>query len=309
MKNELKFLSSSFDVRTCVGTKKLIVDLSTWELLNLKPDTVLDLPDRLYGDYGISPSYLGNVMKKYTIQSTGKDVLEKDYGIEKPPQYMLASTRHYSWPKGGGTLVTSPPNRISGTDLVVPAVLGIGSDNVVSIDVDHAARVDLQILDQHLQASLDNKQAVYAVVAIIGSTEEGAVDPLVEILAMRRKYQAKGLSFVVHADAAWGGYFCTMLPKDYHPGDILNVPQDVGVGDGFVPDAGLRAQTQEDLFSLRFADSITVDPHKAGYIQYPAGALCYRDERMRFLVTWTSPYLSRGSTTSIGIFGIEGRWV
>ena len=172
--------------------------------------------------------------------------------------------------------------------------------------MDHAARVDLEILDKRLQANLDNKQAVYAVVAIIGSTEEGAVDHLVEILAMRRKYQAKGLSFMVHADAAWGGYFCTMLPKDYHPGDIMNVPQDVGVGDGFVPDAGLRAQTQEDLFALRFADSITVDPHKAGYIQYPAGALCYRDERMRFLVTWAAPYLSRGSTSSIGVFGIEG---
>ena len=71
---------------------------------------------------------------------------------------------------------------------------------------------------------------MYQVTAIIGSTEEGAVDPLCEILALRRKYQAKGLSFNVHADAAWGGYFCTMLPTDYVPGDIVNVPQDVAPG-------------------------------------------------------------------------------
>ena len=144
------------------------------------------------------------------------------------------------------------------------AIAGLGSDNVVSIPVDKAARVDLKKLEERLDLSLKNQQAVYAVVGIIGSTEEGAVDPLVDILAMRRRFQAKGLSFLVHADAAWGGYFCTMLPKDFRPGDIINVPSDVGVGDGFVPDAGLRAQTQEDLFAMRFADSITVDPHKAG---------------------------------------------
>lgn len=79
------------------------------------------------------------------------------------------------------------------------------------------------------------------------------------------------------------------------------MPTDVGAGEGYVPDSGLRVETQEDLFAMRFADSITVDPHKAGYIPYPAGGLCYRDERMRFLVTWTSPVLSRGALTSIGI--------
>lgn len=100
-----------------------------------------------------------------------------------------------------------------------------------------------------------------------------------------------------------------MLPKNYRPGEIINLPTEMGEADGFVPDASLRAETQEDLFALRFADSITVDPHKAGYIPYPAGGLCYRDGRMRFLVTWTSPYLSRGSVTSIGIYGVEGRQV
>lgn len=138
------------------------------------------------------------------------------------------------------------------------------------------------------------------------STEEGAVDSLSGILALRKRFQARGLSFLVHADAAWGGYFCSMLPTDYHPGDIANMPTDVGAGEGYVPDSGLRVETQEDLFAMRYADSITVDPHKAGYIPYPAGGLCYRDDRMRFLVTWTSPYLSRGAVTSIGIYGVEG---
>ena len=179
---------------------------------------------------------------------------------------------------------------------------------MIGVQVDHGARVDLEDLRTKLQICLDKKQPVYAVVAIIGSTEEGAVDPLRGILKLRQEFQAKGLSFLVHGDGAWGGYFCTMLPEGFKPGQEIQLPSEKGSGAGFVPDSPLRADTQEDLFMLREVDSITVDPHKAAYIPYPAGGLCYKDGRMRYLVTWTSPYISRGETTatSIGVFGIEG---
>ncbi|KAF2762538.1 PLP-dependent transferase [Pseudovirgaria hyperparasitica] len=287
-KKPLGFLGKKFHIETCQGEQKLFSKLSTWELLNLKPSDVLDIPDRLYQEHGVSNVFLSKVMEEYTIQSTGKGVLESDFDLlDRPAQYLLATTRHYSWPKGA-------------------AVAGIGSDNVIGIQVDNEARIDIAALEARLEESLKDERPILAVVAIIGSTEEGAVDPLSSILALRKQYQTRGLSFLVHGDAAWGGYFCSMLPRNYAPGDVLNLPTEMGDGDGFVPDACLRAQTQDDLFALRFADSITVDPHKAGYIPYPAGGLCYRDGRMRFLVTWTSPYLSRGSVTSIGIYGVEG---
>lgn len=53
----------------------------------------------------------------------------------------------------------------------VLAITGIGSDNVVGIAVDHAARISIEELEKKLEESLANEQAVYAVVAIIGSTE------------------------------------------------------------------------------------------------------------------------------------------
>ncbi|KAL2274477.1 hypothetical protein FJTKL_03152 [Diaporthe vaccinii] len=282
-------VGKTFSVVNCQNKEDLMVNMSTWDLLNLKVETILDLPDRLNRDYGISSKYLEKVMDDYGIQSLGKDAIEKQFGIEKPAQYMLSSTRHYSWPKGA-------------------AIAGIGSQNVVSIAVDHGARIDLSKLEAQLELSLQTQQPVYAVVAIIGTTEEGAVDPLGEIVNMRRRFQARGLSFVVHADAAWGGYFASMLPKDYLPGSKFSGPLPIGLGPatGFVPDSGLRPETQEDLWWLRHADSITVDPHKAGYIPYPAGGLCYKDGRMRYQLTWTSPYLSQGSTESIGIYGVEG---
>ncbi len=77
------------------------------------------------------------------------------------------------------------------------AVTGIGSDHMIGVQVDPGARVDLKDLESRLQTCLENEQPVYAVVAIIGSTEEGAVDPLRGILKLRQKFQSKGLSFLV----------------------------------------------------------------------------------------------------------------
>ncbi|KAE8354962.1 pyridoxal phosphate-dependent transferase [Aspergillus coremiiformis] len=288
----LNFVADRFMVTTCRGEKKLFAQLSTWELLNLRGKAVLDLPQALHEQFGISPKFLESALQHFSIQSTGKDTLEREFGIKKPIKYFLSNTRHYSWPKGG-------------------AISGLGSDAFEGIEVDNAARINLDVLEERLQKSLEEEQAVYAVVAVIGSTEEGAVDRLSSILAMRQRFQSKGLSFLVHADAAWGGYFATMLPRSLYDtprGPSTSHPEDGfdGGAEGFVPDLSLKLQTQEDLLALKYADSITVDPHKAGYIPYPAGSLVYRDGRMRYLVTWTAPVLSQGSETGMGIYGVEG---
>ncbi|KUJ19918.1 PLP-dependent transferase [Mollisia scopiformis] len=280
----LNFVSENFRIKTCKGEEKLFLQLDSWELSNLRPHDILDIPDRLGREYDISPTFMATVLSKYSIQETGKDVLTREFDL-KDPQYMLSTTRHYSWPKGA-------------------AIAGIGASNVIGIPVDPSARIDINKLRDRLHQNLATKQSVYAVVAIIGSTEEGSVDDLTGILEVRDEFQKLGMSFLVHGDAAWGGYFATMLPTDIHmsPGRAKRGSRD----SSFVPNSALRTETQEDLFALRFADSITVDPHKAGYVPYPAGGLCYRDERMRYLVTWTSPYLSRGASTSMGIYGVEG---
>lgn len=120
-----------------------------------------------------------------------------------------------------------------------------------------------------LERCLARKQAVYAVVAILGTTEEGAVDPLAEILALRGEFMKRGLAFAVHADAAWGGYFATMLRRP--PSTWVASTEEGSVGEGdILPAITLREETARQLRALEDADSITVDPHKAGYIPYPA---------------------------------------
>lgn len=133
------------------------------------------------------------------------------------------------------------------------------------------------------------------------------MDRLSAIVKMRDELQReKGISFLVHADAAWGGYFATMVDRGKEK--EIGLPVDKrDPSQGLVPALTLKKDTEEDLFALKYADSVTIDPHKAGYIPYPAGSLVYRDGRMRHLVTWSSPYLSQGSSENIGVYGVEGR--
>ncbi|RPA91788.1 PLP-dependent transferase [Choiromyces venosus 120613-1] len=289
----LAFVSSTFEIETCVGQIKLLESLTTWELLNLKVATILDIPEKLQMQYSVSSKYLEDALRPYSIQTVGKTALENKFGVSHTPQYMASSTKHYSWPKSG-------------------ALTGIGSDNIVNVGVDIDARLDTENLEALLEESLLRQQAVYAVVAVIGTTEEGAVDPLDKILSLREKFQQRGMSFAIHADAAWGGYFTSLVREEF-PEPPLPFPPKERFGappSGFVPPITLPVHTEEQLLRLKHADSITLDPHKAGYTPYPAGALCYKDNRMRYQVTWTTPYITRdtgsGVAESVGNYSLEG---
>ena len=87
---------------------------------------------------------------------------------------LVSNTNHYSWPKSC-------------------ALLGIGSKNMIGVRVDNSAALDLDHLKEILEDHLQNRRAIYSVVAIIGSTEEGAVDDLEAILQIRSDFQRRGV--------------------------------------------------------------------------------------------------------------------
>jgi hypothetical protein len=109
-KGNLDFIKDKFEVETCKDGKKNFASLETWDLLNLKLETVLDLPEQLYKEFGISSDYLKDALDKYNIQSAGliPDETEQLYESLKPMKYLLAKTRHYSWPKGLGMWLFNP---------------------------------------------------------------------------------------------------------------------------------------------------------------------------------------------------------
>ncbi|KAF8824088.1 hypothetical protein HHX47_DHR9000097 [Lentinula edodes] len=305
MMNQLEFIADTFHVDTCTHESKLLKDFTTWELLNILPSNVLDIPTRINEEYGITAQFLQDALKPYLAQTVGKERLEREFHVE-PMAYFASATMHYSWPKGA-------------------AITGIGSENVVPVKVDNSARMDPNDLRRLLHEGLNLKdaqgnpapRAVYAVVAIVGSTEHGACDPIKDILDIRDEFRKKGLSFVLHGDGAWGTYFATAIPEVIVQESISLSSQwshtSMKIGeynkarhDVFVPTVPLKTKTLESIVHMRYCDSITVDPHKSGYLQYPAGGLLYRDQRMRYLVTWTSPIVYRNDLQSIGVFGVEG---
>ncbi|WP_437977972.1 pyridoxal-dependent decarboxylase [Sorangium sp. So ce295] len=270
-------------VTTCDGRRALLCDLDAWSLLNLKVDEILALPARLTQEYGISSDTITAAMAGHSLQHLGIQELYRRCGADLPcsPVFLVPATKHYSFPKAA-------------------AVLGIGSANVLDIPVDCDARMSLSALEATLRRCLDERRPVYTVVSVVGSTEESAVDPLKAILDLRHRFQKEGLSFTVHADAAWGGYFASILRPDEGP-RAKDVPS------GPAAEIGMSRYVTAQLSALGRADSITVDPHKSGYVPYPAGALCYRNSAMRDMVTFKAPYIVHGDAEpTVGIYGLEG---
>ena len=100
----LAFIANGFEVTTCDDptNPQLLSKLTPWQLLNLNPDVVLGIPDQLNSHYGITSAFLTDALAPYLAQTAGKEKLMQMYDIESEPQYLVSSTKHYSWPKAAG---------------------------------------------------------------------------------------------------------------------------------------------------------------------------------------------------------------
>ncbi len=123
-----------------------------------------------------------------------------------------------------------------------------------TIPCDARGRMDVEALQKRLR-----RGDVGAVVATMGTTATGSVDPLAEILQLRAKH-----GFRLHADAAYGGYF--------------------GLAENLGPEA------RKNFDHITQADSIVIDPHKHGLQPYGCGCVLFRDPVVGRLYRHDSPY-------------------
>ena len=130
-------------------------------------------------------------------------------------------------------------------------VLGIPFTAIGSTD---DGRMDMGQLE-----SLLSEGDVGTVVATIGNTGLGDVDPLPAILDVCDKYDIR-----IHADAAYGGYF--------------------GLADGLGPKARQAYDRLDEV------DSIVIDPHKHGLQPYGCGCVLFRDPGDGRFYKHESPY-------------------
>jgi glutamate/tyrosine decarboxylase-like PLP-dependent enzyme len=278
--------AENFQVTLLDGSTASLLLLDDWTILNLPIEEILAIPNNISRQYNIDIITVSNTISNYTVQNIGYHNILSKYvpSITQTPVSFCSATRHYSWPKGA-------------------AILGIGAGNMISIHVDKKARMDIQDLRRQLDNCLQNKVPLMNVVAIIGTTEESAVDPLNHVFAIRDEYRRKGLEFAIHADAAWGGYYKTMLNSsdDSNPAFFKTVDEKT------MATLPMSDFVKEQYLVLQQADSITVDPHKSGYVPYPAGGLCYRNSAMRNLVSFTAPVVYHGGVDpTVGVYGVEG---
>lgn len=272
-------------VKTCTGSRARLIDLDSWYLLNLPIDEVIGLVARIEEASGVDQSVVRQAVDKYSVQNVGLVQFHQRYldtYAQAMPVVLVPATAHYSWPK-------------------TAAMLGLGTHTVKLIEVDLDGRMNMVALRRELDKCLNKGRPVLQVVAVLGSTEEGAIDPLAEIVSLRNEFQEMGLNFVIHADAAWGGYFASILRKS----KLLGADPAVNIDKH--PDLYVSDYFKTQYSALPYVDSVTLDPHKSGFIPYPAGSLCYRNGAMRDLIAFTAPVVFHGGVdVTVGPYGIEG---
>ena len=114
---------------------------------------------------------------------------------EFPPVVFVSGTAHYSIKKAAD-------------------LLGIGCSNAILVNMDTNFRMDVSDLKKKIDIALVENKIPLAVIAIAGTTEEGAVDPIHKIIDLRREYENDNKSFWMHIDSAWGGYVSTLFNHD-----------------------------------------------------------------------------------------------
>jgi glutamate/tyrosine decarboxylase-like PLP-dependent enzyme len=126
-----------------------------------------------------------------------------------------------------------------------------------------------------------------ACITVCGTTEESAVDQLDEVLVVRDRAESElGVTFHVHSDACYGGYAASVT---WNADGTRRTGAEIraSTNSAWPSDNWVRAMS-----ALANADSVTIDPHKLGYVPYPAGAFLLRERRARELVAVDPPYLA-----------------
>lgn len=162
-------------------------------------------------------------------------------------------------------------------------LLGLKPSQIFWVSLDDSGRLDPASLKNQLQSSLARRLQPCFVLSVFGSTEFGICDPVNLVEKVIAPYRKK-LPIWHHVDGAYGGFFASLQGKRRQ---------------------SLNQKTWMSLRSLRAADSITIDPHKLGYVPYAAGCfICKNPQRYRMQIS-DSPYLHRDKKSSL-LWTVEG---
>lgn len=150
-------------------------------------------------------------------------------------------------------------------------VLGIGRDNLITVETDDNNRIDMKKLRERCARLKGEGIRPLSLIGIGGTTETGNVDPLEALADL-----AAELGCHFHVDAAWGGP--TLFSDTYR---------------------GL-------LRGIERADSVTIDAHKQLYVPMGAGMVLFKDPATLSSIEHHAAYIIRRGSRDLGSRTLEG---
>lgn len=180
-----------------------------------------------------------NLLRAFSAVAVGPwnifEIYQKAFG--KPysgPVVLVPNSKHYSW-------------------LKAISLLGLGDASFEGVPLNELGIVNVSELQGLLNKFKEQDRPVMMLVSVAGTTELGVCDPIDRIQDfLDQQRQMEGLHIWHHVDAAYGGYFCSMA-------EIYG-------------EHALEPLVARAFRAIGRVDSVTLDPHKLGYVPYSCGA-------------------------------------
>ena len=123
-------------------------------------------------------------------------------------------------------------------------IIGLEDIAIREIDLDEGSRIRPGDLEEKIRIDLEKGLEPFLVIASAGTTDTGAIDPLLAIGEISREF-----NLWYHIDAAYGGFFM------------------------------LTESRKKALKGIELSDSLVVDPHKGLFLPYGIGAVLVKDKQ------------------------------
>lgn len=183
------------------------------------------------------------------------------------PVLLVPGNKHFSWLKAAN-------------------VFGLGQEAFWPVALDACGRVSTPALEAAIERAHDAGRPVLAIVSVAGTTEAGEIDPVDAVCDHLDRLRERGIDIWHHVDAAWGGFLCSML--------------------GGAAEAALDPRSRKALAAIRRVNSVTLDPHKLGYVPYACGAFLVRDQACYANSSFAAPYIDRAVANDRWMMTLEG---
>ncbi|WP_298744626.1 pyridoxal-dependent decarboxylase [uncultured Brevundimonas sp.] len=211
---------------------------------------------RLWTEHGLSDA----VLRRYSAAVGAPADIWRRIGRASGRDYLgpvllAPGNKHYSWSKAAN-------------------LFGLGEESLWAIDLDAEGRLDVDDLERLIVRAEAAGRPVLMAVGVAGTTETGEIDPIDAVHDRLERWEAdRGVHIWRHVDAAYGGFLCALL--------------------GGPDETVLSAASAAALRAIGRADSVTIDPHKLGYVPYACGAFLTRDTAGYAVSAFDAPYLDR----------------